>query len=189
MNRRREMAIQRVSRIGGIAVAESVPQSAKQKDSAARAFTIEAALGTYMAKNNEAYSMDYKDTYTSGYEGGGQGGNGQLSRQMREYKSALEETKLANAKSGLERARSAQRLKIKEFEEALANDPSAQYQLAKYCKKNGESDFDRLDANRCSGFLLYSYDKKGVHSVLGEHLATGRHKAQGLASTVFAGEF
>ncbi len=31
------------------------------------------------------------------------------------------------------------------------------------------SAYDALDENRCSGFLLYSYDKNGAHSVLGEN--------------------
>lgn len=33
-----------------------------------------------------------------------------------------------------------------------------------------QSIYDMLDENRCSGFLLYSYDKNGAHSVLGENV-------------------
>lgn len=33
--------------------------------------------------------------------------------------------------------------------------------------------YDALDANRCSGFLFYSYNKHGVHSVLGEYMNEG----------------
>lgn len=183
MNRRREMAIQRVARIGGLTAVESVTQNAKHKNKASTAFTIEAALGAYMVKDKEVYGADFKDTCTSGQGGRQQNDKDQLSRQMKEYESVLEESRLANAKSEMEAGYSAGQLNIKKFEEALAKDPSAQYQYSRYRKKIGESDFDRLDANRCSGFLLYSYDRKGVHSVLGEHMAPGRH------SEAFAGSF
>lgn len=33
--------------------------------------------------------------------------------------------------------------------------------------------YDLLDANRSSGFWFYSYDKHGVHSILGEQRAGG----------------
>lgn len=188
MNRRRELTIQRISRIEGLADVESATQSVRHKAKAARAFTIEAALGTYMAKTGEAYSADYQDTYTPSYENQGQGSHDRLYRQMKKYEEALEECRLANAKSGRS-GRRLTRLSIKEFEEVLADDPSAQYQLNMYRKKNGESDFDRLDANRCSGFLLYSYDRKGVHSVLGEHLTPGRHGASGTLGSTFAEKF
>lgn len=183
MNRRRELTLQRVSRIGSLNAVESVSQAAMYKNKASRAFTIEAALGAYMVKNNEVYSVEKRDTYTSGYGNQGENQQDQLSRQMKEYETTLEESRLENAKSELESRRSAEQLNIRKFEEALEKDPSAQYQLGRYRKKNGESDFDLLDANRCSGFLLYSYDKKGAHSVLGEHLSSGRH------SVSFAGSF
>lgn len=175
MNRKRELTLQRVSRIGGIAAVESVQQKTKLKNKSADAFTtrtIEAALGTYRLKNDEIYDIQHQDAYISGYGDSGRNDKEQMSRQMDDYMSFLEDSRLANAKSELEKKRAAQHLNIKKFEEALANDPSAQYQLSRY-RKNNKSDFDALDANRCSGFLLYSYDKNGVHSVLGEHAAYG----------------
>lgn len=200
MNRRRELALQRVSRIGSIAAVDNISQNTKYKSSQTgaqfQANTIEAALGTYLIHDNEIYDLRGGDTYVHGQgasvvhgqgasvvHGYGQSGSeaqDQLSRQMKEYVSmaSAEESQLANAKSDLER-RVAEHLNIKKFEEALANDPSAQYQLSRYHKKGNETDFDALDANRCSGFLLYSYNKKGVHSVLGEHLSFGSYDTVG----------
>ena len=179
MNRRRELALQRVSRIGSIAAADNISQNTKYKSSHTGARiqtnTIEAALGTYLMRDNEIYDLRGQDTYVHGYGESGSETQDQLSRQMKEYISmASEESQLANAKSDLER-RVAEHINIKKFEEALAKDPSAQYQLSRYHNKGDETDFDRLDANRCSGFLLYSYNKKGVHSVLGERLSFGSY--------------
>lgn len=180
MNRRRELALQRVSRIGSIAAADNISQNTKYKSSHTGARiqtnTIEAALGTYLMRSNEIYDLRGQDTYIHGYGESGSDTQDQLSRQMKEYISmaSAEESQLANAKSDLER-RVAEHINIRKFEEALAKDPSAQYQLSRYHKKSGETDFDKLDANRCSGFLLYSYNKKGVHSVLGEHLGYGSY--------------
>ncbi len=36
-----------------------------------------------------------------------------------------------------------------------------------------ENTFDQLDANRTAGYLLYSYDKRGGHSILGEDIRPG----------------
>ena len=172
MNRRRELVLQRVSRIGGLTAVDNYQQNAKYKGSSVHARTIEAALGTYLMKDNQVYDLRGKDTYTRGYEETGSEKHDQLARQMKEYVSAAEESQLANAKSDLER-RAAEHINIKKFEEALAKDPSAQYQLSMYHKTEDETDFDWLDANRCSGFLLYSYNKKGIRSVLGEQYSSG----------------
>ncbi|MDE7322693.1 MAG: hypothetical protein K2N73_08130 [Lachnospiraceae bacterium] len=171
MNRRRELTLQRVSRIGGLSAVESIPQNTRFKKSTSGAFTtltIEAALGAYMAKDDDAYNVRRQDAYIPSYGDPKRNEQEQLSRQMDEYVSSLEESQLTNAKSQLEGRRAAEQLNIKKFEEALANDPSAQYQLSRYKKKHSKSDYDVLDAKRCSGFLLYSYDKNGAHSVLGE---------------------
>ncbi|MCI8314672.1 MAG: hypothetical protein HFH74_06485 [Lachnospiraceae bacterium] len=173
MNRRRELTLQRVSRIGGITARDRYPQNTREH--ATNAFTIEEALGTYMAKEDSLYDLRGQDTYIRGDRDSKQNDQEQFARQMKEYRSAADENQLANAKSDLER-RAADRINIKKFEEALAKDPSAQYQLSRYHKKKDETDFDRLDANRCSGFLLYSYNKKGIHSVLGEQYSSGRHE-------------
>ena len=176
MNRRRELVLQRVSRIGSLSSMDNTSQNTKYRGSHVGARTIEAALGNYMVKDDKVFELYEQDTYTRSYGYSESDAQDQLSRQMGEYMSlaSAEESQLANAKSDLER-RAAERIKIRKYEEALANDPSAQYQLNKYHKKSEETDFDRLDANRCSGFLLYSYNKKGVHSVLGEHLVFGSY--------------
>lgn len=184
MNRRRELALQRVSRIGSIAAADNISQNTKYKSSHTGARvqtkTIEAALGTYLMRNDEVYDLRGQDAYVHGYGDSGSEAQDQLSRQMKEYVSMAseEESQLAYAKSDLER-RIAEHINIRKYEEALAKDPSAQYQLSRYHRMDEETDFDRLDANRCSGFLLYSYNKKGVHSVLGEHLSFGNYGAVG----------
>lgn len=187
MNRRRELTLQRVARIGSVAAADNISQNTKYKDShtGARANTIEAALGIYMMRDNEVYDLRGQDTYVQGYGESGSGTQEQLSRQMKEYlsMSLAEESQLANAKSDLER-RVAEHINIKKYEDALASDPSAQYQLSRYHRKQDETDFDRLDANRCSGFLLYSYNKKGVHSVLGEHLSFAGYETVGKGGNV-----
>lgn len=155
MNRRRELALQRVSRIGSLAAMEVAPQNTRFKGRPVGALTIEAVIDTY--------TQTSKDTNKQEKE--------QLSQQMTEYMSALEESRIANASSAEAKESAMKHLNIEKLEKVLADDPSARYQLNKYKTKDNETaltDFDRLDANRCSGFLLYSYNKRGVHSVLGE---------------------
>ena len=109
MNRRRELALQRVSRIGSIAAADNISQNTKYKSSHTGARfqtnTIEAALGTYLMRNNEIYDLRGQDAYVHGYGESGSEAQDQLSRQMKEYVSmaSAEENQLANAKSDLER--------------------------------------------------------------------------------------
>lgn len=38
-----------------------------------------------------------------------------------------------------------------------------------------ESNYDKIDVNRFEGYLLYSYDKNGEHSILGEHIIPGSY--------------
>lgn len=38
-----------------------------------------------------------------------------------------------------------------------------------------QTPYDMLDVNRCAGFLLYSYDKHGTHTVLGEDCKPGSY--------------
>lgn len=38
-----------------------------------------------------------------------------------------------------------------------------------------QTPYDMLDVNRCAGFLLYSYNKKGTHSILGEDIKPGSY--------------
>ena len=185
MNRRRELVLQRVSRIGSLTAMDNTSQNTKYKGSHVGARTIEAALGTYMIRTDKVFDLFGQDTYTRGYGDSSSDAQDQLSRQMQEYMSMAdaEESQLANAKSDLER-HVVERINIKKYEEALAKDPSAQYQLSHYHKQE-ETDFDRLDANRCSGFLLYSYNKKGAHSVLGEHLSFGSYDSVGKGGKIW----
>lgn len=178
MDRRRELVLQRLSRIGSLAAAEGAPQNIKFKGRPTGAMTIEAAIGTYMVRNNEVYDFRrMQDTYTRS----GKDSKEQLSRQMSEYMTAIEESQLANAKPGLAYAGHdgdiLQSGAEEKLERILENDPSARYQLRRYFTRpadgGAQSAYDRLDANRCSGFLLYSYNKNGVHSVLGEHITPG----------------
>ena len=116
MNRRREIALQRVSRIGSLTAVESVPQNTKFKGRPAGALTIEAVIGTYKLNEKGISNIHFiQNTFSQ------------------VHIPILEESR-------------------------PANDAGARI------------DFDRLDANRCPGFLLYSYNKKGVHSVLGEYV-------------------
>lgn len=177
MNRKRELALQRVSRIGSLAAMESTVKNTKFRGRPPGALTIEAAISAYMEKDSSVFDMrQQKDAYIRTAGNSNRQEKEQLSRQMTEYMSALEESRPAGAKSGLANKHAQEHVNMEKFEKALANDPSAQYQLKHYKTKNNETDrtdFDRLDANRCSGFLLYSYNKKGVHSVLGEHITPG----------------
>ena len=66
MNRRRELTLQRVSRIGGITARDRYPQNTREH--ATNAFTIEEALGTYMAKEDSLYDLRGQDTYIGGIE-------------------------------------------------------------------------------------------------------------------------
>ena len=131
MNRRRELTLQRVSRIGGITARDRYPQNTKERTT--NAFTIEEALGTYMVKEDTVYDFRRQDTYTQSDGDSRKNDQEQFARQMKEYQSAADQNQLANAKSDLER-RAADRINIKKFEEALAKDPSAQYQLSRYHK-------------------------------------------------------
>ncbi len=38
-----------------------------------------------------------------------------------------------------------------------------------------QTPYDMLDVNRCAGFLLYSYDKRGTHCILGEDNKPGSY--------------
>lgn len=38
-----------------------------------------------------------------------------------------------------------------------------------------QTPYDMLDVNRCAGFLLYSYDKHGTHTILGEDIKPGSY--------------
>ena len=57
MNRRRELVLQRVSRIGSLTAAESVSQNTKWKGRPTGMLTIEAAIGAYMKKDTDVYNL------------------------------------------------------------------------------------------------------------------------------------
>lgn len=177
MNKSREMTLQRLSRIGGLAAVESVarmenPMAVSMiiKGKPIGTLTIEAALGVYMAGKKGAYDMrTMQDVYISTSKDTKQ----QLSQQMTEYRSTLEESQHTNAKAGDTDDDERQ----KKTEQILKTNKSARYQFAHYRKQEQEelSVYDKLDANRCEGFLLYSYDKNGIHSVLGESICLGNY--------------
>ena len=172
MNRRRELVLQRISRIGSLTAAESAPQNRKFRGKPPGTLSIEAAIGTYYDKRRQ------QDTYTPASKEPKQREREQISGQMAEYMSAIEESQLANAREGLSHPVTAQQTGAQKLEKALENDPSAKYQLDRYRKHTDQDEqtvYDRLDANRCAGFLLYSYDKYGAHSVLGEHITPGSY--------------
>lgn len=176
MNRNRELTLQRLSRIGDLTSAESVARveeptvvSVTTKGKPVGVLTIEAALGAYLSEKKNAHdlyinmSKDLKQ---------------QLSHQMAEYMVTLEESQHANAKAGNtdeEQQKALEEERQKKTEKILRTNKSARYQFAHYRKQEKEelSVYDKLDANRCSGFLLYSYDKNGIHSVLGENRNPG----------------
>lgn len=176
MNKNRELTLQRLSRIGGLAAVESVARAENPKvismvikGRPVGTLTIEAALGAYLSGKKSA-----QDAYINTSKDPKQ----QLSYQMAEYMSTLEESQLANAKSEDTDDKSEELLeeeRRKKTEQILKTNKSARYQFAHYRKQEKEelSVFDKLDANRCSGFLLYSYDKNGIHSVLGENRNPG----------------
>lgn len=172
MNRRRELVLQRISRIGSLTAAESVPQNRKFHGKPPGTLSIEAAIGTYYDQRNR------QDTYTRTSKEPKQRERKQLSGQMAEYLSAVEESQLANARQGLAEHSADEQKMTQKLEKALEQDPSAKYQLERYRNNAGQgaqTAYDRLDANRCAGFLLYSYDKHGAHSVLGEHITPGSY--------------
>jgi hypothetical protein len=118
--RKRELTLQRVSRIGSLASVEGVHVNAKFKGKPAGALTIEEALALYMydtCKHHDVFIPKIRRTRQNNNH-----------RQHRQH-----------------------------------NDNSKQ------------TVYDRMDANRCAGFLLYSYDRRGAHSVLGENITPGSY--------------
>lgn len=166
MNKRRELTLQRLSHIGSLTAVEKTLQPEKPmpiKGKPAGMLTIEAALGTYMS-------------------GAGNVPDLQIPLQMAEYMAAIEESRFANERTGKNYDKSSGMYDEEyreKLQQALKTDKSAQYQLNHYVKKQDEelSLYDRLDADRGSGFLLYSYNKNGVHSVLGENISFGSYSS------------
>jgi hypothetical protein len=116
--RKRELTLQRVSRIGSLPSVEGVPVNVKFKGKPQGVLTIEEALALYMydtCKHQEVFIPKIRRTRQHNNH-----------RQHRPH-----------------------------------NDNSQQ------------TVYDRMDANRCAGFLLYSYDRRGAHSVLGENITPG----------------
>lgn len=183
MNKRRELALQRLSRIDTMNNGAQ-NRGARFKGSPAGAMSIEAAIGAYMNGKPESFELRYRqDAYTKTPNSPKHQMSQQMTRQMAEYMAVAEESQLANARTDLsDRAMDSDTL-----EEILAADPSAQYQFRMYGKKaepEAPTVYDRLDADRCAGFLLYSYNKNGAHSVLGEHISPGSYGGR-----ITSGEF
>ncbi len=180
MNRRRELALQRLSRIGSLAAVESAPAKAQFRGKPAGTLTIEAAIGTYMIRGDDLYDMRLpQDTYFQTSKDPRYWEQEQLSKQMTDYLSVAKQGKSSHTKTSLANDRPFDSpLEDEALQEILDKDPSARYQLSQYQNRHREdveTAYDRLDANRCSGFLLYSYNKHGLHSVLGEHITPGSY--------------
>lgn len=184
MNRRRELTLQRLSRIGSLTAVDSVAATEKpnvvSKGKPVGTLTIEAAIGTYMPRKKGVYDLrTQQDNYVSTAKDPSLLKQQQLSHQMEEYMAAIEESQLASARTGGHYDKSAgesDKAQKERIQKALRADRSAEYQLKHYEKQEEElSVYDMLDANRCSGFLLYSYNKNGVHSVLGEDISPGSY--------------
>lgn len=191
MNRRRELTLQRLARIGALPASENVVQVEKPVTAAklkpAGTLTIEAAINVYMKRQKSVYAQlehaqfehdlrKQQDSYVSTSKDPKR----QISQQMAEYMAAIEESQLANARAGMNYDKSAEELdkeNKEKTEKVLKTDRSARYQLEHYKKKQEvqSSVYDQLDENRCPGFLLYSYDKNGTHSVLGENISPGSY--------------
>lgn len=189
MNRRRELTLQRLARIGALPASESVVQVEKPVSAAklkpAGTMTIEAALGIYMKRPKSMYAQFEHDlrTQQDSYVSTSKDPKQHLSQQMAEYMAAIEESQLANARAGVSFDKSADELdkeNQEKTEKVLKTDKSAKYQLEHYKKKQEtpSSVYDKLDENRCPGFLLYSYDKNGTHSVLGENKNPGSYNGR-----------
>lgn len=189
MNRRRELTLQRLARIGALPASEHVVQTQRVavekpetvvKLRPAGAMSIEAMLNTYMKRQKSVFDLrTQQDSYVSTVKNPKQ----QLSQQMAEYMAAIEESQLANARAGVSYDKSAAEFDKENQEKAekvLKTDRSAGYQLEHYKKKEEtpSSVYDQLDENRCPGFLLYSYDKNGSHSVLGENRNPGSYNGR-----------
>lgn len=185
MNRRRELTLQRLSRIGSLTAVESAALAEQpmviSRGKPMGTLTIEAAIGTYMPGKKSVYDLrTQQDNYVSTAKDPSLLKQQQLSRQMAEYMTAIEESQLANARKGVYFDKSAgepDKAQKERVQKALRADRSAEYQFKHYANKQEEelSVYDKLDANRCSGFLLYSYNKNGVHSVLGENISPGSY--------------
>lgn len=185
MNRRRELTLQRLARIGALPASET-PVPVEKPVSAAKlkpagTLTIEAAINAYMERPKSVHDLrTQQDDYVSTSKDPKQQRRQQVSQQMAEYMAAIEESQLANARAGVAYGKSAEEIDRENQEKtkkALETDGSAKYQLERYKKKQEteSSVYDKLDENRCPGFLLYSYDKNGAHSVLGENISPGSY--------------
>ena len=138
MDRKRELVLQRLSRIDSLSVSSYVAENEKFKGQPVGTMSIEAAIGTYIMTN-----------------------------QMADYMSVLEESRIISIKKGIDVVKDNTDDNITDLQ-----DLSKANKLYE-SKNNTSAIYDKLDANRCAGFLLYSYNKNGIHSVLGEHLTPG----------------
>lgn len=132
MNKKRELVLQRLSRIGSLTTVESAPQSRKFRGKPPGTLSIEAAIDAYYKGREENNPVSVGQVFVY----------------------CMMDIKITTQK----------------FDETSEN--------KRYRKNAGQgiqTAYDRLDANRCAGFLLYSYDKYGVHSVLGEQISPGSY--------------
>ena len=143
MDRKRELVLQRLSKIGSLSVSSYVAENEKFKGQPVGTMSIEAAIGTYIMTN-----------------------------QMADYMSVLEESRIISIKKGIDVVKDNTDECQTDSDITDLQDLSESNELSEP-KNNTSAIYDKLDANRCAGFLLYSYNKNGIHSVLGEHLTPG----------------
>ena len=107
MNRRRELTLQRLARIGALPASESAVQTEKPETIAkikpVGTLSIEAMLGIYMMRQKGVYAQFEHDlrTQQDSYISTSKDPKQHLSQQMAEYMAAIEESQLANARAGV----------------------------------------------------------------------------------------
>ena len=163
MDKRRELVLQRLSRIDHLNTSPYVAQNEKFIGRPVGTMSIEAALGTYMSDSENTEVFYFKqDTFTKTPDDSKQ----QIVKQMADYRSVLQQSRLIYSKK------------------SAGSDNTYNYSNQGYDNIYDEacddvyeelSVYDKLDANRSAGFLLYSYNKRGMHSVLGEPNSAGSY--------------
>ncbi len=148
MNKRRETDLQRLSRIGNINDTDNPASDGGQVQQTGHpiaVMTIEAAIAIFLSGICDTIDWCFW-----------QGGFLKTSHKATTEQFSREFTQ--------------------KLIKALENDESARYQYRTYKHfYEPATDFDRLDAHREDGFLLYSYSKYGTHSTLGAEQDTGAY--------------
>lgn len=145
MNRKRKLTLQRVSRIGSLTSVEVIPVNVKFKGRPIGSLTIEAAIALYIHDASKR-----QDVFIT---------------KFRKTKH-LHDSHSHNNHSHSSRSHDGHSHNSHSHSKHVHNSQP-------HTHSGHRVSYDMLDANRCAGFLLYSYDKNGAHSVLGENAAPG----------------